>query len=106
MAKSKKIVREKRVNLRFSDSEYEQVLSLSKHDKPSTYIRDFIISQKRPPRPDPELKIIRRELSRIGSNLNQIARHCNTHKVSPSTTVLIAEVEELECQLISLAGKI
>ena len=106
MAQSKeKKARAHRVDVRFSDDEFQHLNLVRDGDTRSEFIRKLIFNKRAMPK-DPELKEIRRELSRIGTNLNQIARHCNTHKVSPSTAALIAEVEELECQLVSLAGKI
>ena len=106
MTKSKKkTARPHRVDVRFSDAEIQHLDLVRDGDTRSEFIRKLIFNKRAMPK-DPELKEIRRELSRIGSNLNQIAKFSNTKKVAPTTAVLLAVIEELETQITLLGGKI
>ena len=106
MAQSKeKKARAHRVDVRFSDAEFQHLNLVRDGDTRSEFIRKLIFNKRAMPK-DPELKEIRRELSRIGTNLNQIAKFSNTKKIAPSTAVLLAVIEELEEQISLLGGKI
>ena len=109
MAQSKKTgsnARTKKVDIRFSDDEYSHLLDLCKGEKPSSFLREFAISQKRPKRPDPAIREIRRELSRIGNNLNQIAKKCNETNSAIPALSMFSVIEEMQTQLDELRERL
>lgn len=69
-----------KVSVRLSDSEKEKLeLNASLSDlKVSAYIRHIILNTKPPTHKFDKTMII--QVAKIGNNLNQIARHTNTHK--------------------------
>lgn len=69
-----------KVSVRLSDSEKEKLeLNASLSDlKVSAYIRHIILNTKPPTHKFHKTMII--QVAKIGNNLNQIARHTNTHK--------------------------
>jgi hypothetical protein len=65
----------------------------------STYLRDLVA--KRLPavgagRRSPEAKAIMQELSAIGNNINQLARHANTVDEMPARAVLLTAMDRLK----------
>ena len=68
----------------------------------SDYIRQTCLSLRL--RRTPEERRRLRELARIGSNLNQIARWANTYKDSLEAVEVIAALASLETQIESFAA--
>ena len=69
-----------KVSVRLSDSEKEKLeLNASLSDlKVSAYIRHIILNTKPPIHKFDKTMVI--QVAKIGNNLNQIAKHANTHK--------------------------
>lgn len=69
-----------KVSVRLSDSEKEKLeLNASLSDlKVSAYIRHIILNTKPPTHKFDKTMVI--QVAKIGNNLNQIAKHANTHK--------------------------
>lgn len=68
----------------------------------SDYVRQTCLGLRL--RRTPEEKRRLRELARIGSNLNQIARWANTHKDSLEAVEVIAALTSLETQIENFAS--
>ena len=68
----------------------------------SDYVRQTCLGQRL--RRTPEEKRRLRELARIGSNLNQIARWANTYKDSLEAVEVIAALTSLERQIENFAS--
>ena len=68
----------------------------------STYLRDLCAQRKAKTtstpatRRNPEAKAIMRELSAIGNNINQLAKHANTLDEMPSQAVLLTAIDRLK----------
>ncbi len=66
----------------------------------STYLRDLCAerSAKMSPatRRNPEARAIMRELSAIGNNINQLAKHANTVDEMPSQAALLTAIDRLK----------
>jgi mobilization protein NikA len=65
----------------------------------STYVRDYCLKRSRKheaPRRNPEFKALLHELSAIGNNLNQLARHANTSHEMPSRMALAGALDKLK----------
>jgi uncharacterized protein (DUF1778 family) len=64
----------------------------------STYVRDLALKRAATvgaPRRNPQAKALLRELSAIGNNINQLARHANTRNELPTLLVLKAAMTTL-----------
>lgn len=96
-----------RVNVYFSDDELFDLKRRAGDVKPTQFLREFGLTGavNRPGIPQVNLDALK-ELSRIGSNLNQIARELHTLKSFDSTVLreLVAELNVLRTQLISVPG--
>lgn len=84
-----KNVREKRVNLRFDESEYDHLVSLADGRRVATYCRDVLLAKKVRKKSAKNkyqgLPVeLLRELNGIGNNLNQIARLAHQAKKANS----------------------
>ena len=95
------MAKDKRVTIRFTDDEYNQLKT--KADELgislSTYIRKKTLGNrgKISSKCDKELLY---EINRIGNNLNQIAKHCNTTKIIDK--VVLKSLAEIEKKLNDL----
>ena len=95
------MAKDKRVTIRFTDDEYNQLKS--KADELdislSTYIRKKTLGnrEKLSTKCDKELLY---KINRIGNNLNQIAKHCNTTKTIDK--LVLQSLVEIEKKLNDL----
>jgi hypothetical protein len=66
----------------------------------STYLRDLCANRTpgigAASRRNPEAKAIMRELSAIGNNINQLAKHANTVDEMPSQAALLTAIDRLK----------
>ncbi|WP_175507919.1 MobC family plasmid mobilization relaxosome protein [Halomonas korlensis] len=66
------------------------------------FVRDLALGKKSKRRAPPVNKELVREISKVGNNLNQIARHINTSKKSGldvSAIELLSEIREIRSSL-------
>lgn len=72
-----------RIQVRLNDIEYSKLISDIEKEKTtlSKHIRKLIIGSKLKEKPDKEFYKVMNELSRIGNNLNQIARVANEENI-------------------------
>lgn len=89
--------RTKEIKIRLTEDEYNSLLERKTKARLAEWIRETALEQqpKRKPKPtDPELLF---ELNRIGVNLNQIARQCNTQKPTielAQVAILLRKIEK------------
>ena len=69
--------RELSIKIRVTQDEKDKLNELKTQDELAAWMRELALSQKPIKRADPNLV---RAIGRIGSNLNQIAKHVNTNK--------------------------
>lgn len=69
--------RKKEIKIRVTDDELEQLNERKTQKSLAPWLRDIALGAAPIVRADPDLV---RELGRIGSNLNQIAKHANMNK--------------------------
>ena len=89
--------RTKRLEIALSEDEYNALL-----ERKTEWVREVALEQqpKRQPKViDPALLF---ELNRIGVNLNQIARQCNSQKPSIDLVSVLATLREIEKNLKKL----
>ncbi len=104
------------VNLRLTDTQYEIISKAAKQTtlSLSEYIRTQVIKGKVLAKYEivadvPELKKLISEFSRIGSNLNQIARHFNqggihSQEMRMAIQQCISEIYEMKYEVTKMAG--
>ena len=104
------------VNLRFTDTQYDIICKASKDTgfTISEYIRRQLMKGKVIAKYEivadvPELKKLIAEFGKIGSNLNQIARHFNqggihSQEMRQAINRCIAEIYEMKYEVIKMAG--
>ncbi|MDE7445096.1 MAG: MobC family plasmid mobilization relaxosome protein [Lachnospiraceae bacterium] len=104
------------INLRFTDIQYDIVCKASKDAglTISEYIRRQVMKGKVIAKYEivadvPELKKLIAEFGKIGSNLNQIARHFNqggihSQEMRQAINKCIAEIYEMKYEVIKMAG--
>lgn len=106
--------RTKRVEIQFTKTEYEQLLQKKTKARLAEWIRNTCLgsepSKKAKPVPkiDPALLVA---LSKIGSNLNQIAKHLNMDRTLSAqekikTLLELASIEQSLGELVGNADKI
>lgn len=106
----------RQINLRFTDTQYDIVCKASKEAglSISEYIRKQLMKGKVIAKYEivadvPELKKLAAEFGKIGSNLNQIARHFNqgdihSQEMRQAINRCIAEIYEMKYEVIKMAG--
>ena len=104
------------VNLRLTDTQYEIICKAAEQAdlSMSEYIRRQLIKGKVIAKYEivadvPELKKLIAEFGKIGSNLNQIARHFNqggihSQEMRQSINRCIAEIYEMKYEVVKMAG--
>ena len=104
------------INLRFTDTQYDIVCKASKDTglTISEYIRRQVMKGKVIAKYEivadvPELKKLVAEFGKIGSNLNQIARHFNqggihSQEMRQAINKCIAEIYEMKYEVVKMAG--
>lgn len=101
--------RTKRVEVQFTEAEYEQLLQRKTKARLAEWVRETCLgselSKKAKPVPkiDPALLVA---LSKIGGNLNQIARHLNTDRTlsAQEKVKALLELASIEQSLGELVG--
>ncbi|WP_427834625.1 MobC family plasmid mobilization relaxosome protein (plasmid) [Actinobacillus pleuropneumoniae] len=94
--------REKEIKIRLTENEYQALLERKTKARLAEWGREVALEQqpKRQPKViDPALLF---ELNRIGVNLNQIARQCNSQKPSIDLVSVLATLREIEKNLKKL----
>ena len=114
--KQKELRRTHRVMLRFTDTEYERLLSLAESASLplAEYIRKQVTGKQVKIKYEivadiPELKKLIAEFGKIGSNLNQIARHFNSggihsQEMRKAINQSIARIYEMKYEVLKMAG--
>ena len=115
--KQKELRRTHPVMLRFTDTEYERLLSLAESASLplAEYIRKQVTGKQVKIKYEivadiPELKKLIAEFGKIGSNLNQIARHFNSGGIQSRAMLeninhAISCIFEMREQVVEMAGK-
>lgn len=91
--------RTKEIKIRLTDSEHSELMRKKTKARLAEWIRDSVltgVSQRQIKAADPKLLF---ELNRIGVNLNQIARQCNSQKPSIDLVSVLATLRNIEKKL-------
>ena len=119
MARPKKdseLQHKRQIMLRLTDTEYEIVSESAKaaHLPLAEYVRKQIMKQKVTAKYEivadlPELKKLVAEFGKIGSNLNQIARHFNSggihsQEMRRAIDQSVARIYEMKFEVLKMAG--
>ena len=114
--KDRELRHKHQIMLRLTDTEYEIVSENAKatHLPTAEYVRKQIMKQKVTAKYEivadvPELKKLVAEFGKIGSNLNQIARHFNqggihSQEMRQAIGRCLAEIHEMQQEVIKMAG--
>lgn len=114
--KEKELTRSHHITLRLTDTQYDTITEAAKevNMSRSSYIRQLILNGKiiikYELRADiPELQKLTSEFHRIGSNLNQIAKHFNTgglhsQEIRSNINQCVAELYKLRKEVLKMAG--
>ena len=114
--KEKELQHKHQIMLRLTDTEYEIVSESAKaaHLPLAEYVRKQIMKQKVTAKYEivadlPELKKLVAEFGKIGSNLNQIARHFNSggihsQEMRRAIDQSVARIYEMKFEVLKMAG--
>ena len=114
--KEKELQHKHQIMLRLTDTEYEIVYESAKaaHLPLAEYVRKQIMKQKVTAKYEivadlPELKKLVAESGKIGSNLNQIARHFNSggfhsQEMRKAIDQSVARIYEMKYEVLKMAG--
>ena len=114
--KEKELQHKHQIMLRLTDTEYEIVSESAKaaHLPLAEYVRKQIMKQKVTAKYEivadlPELKKLVAEFGKIGSNLNQIARHFNSggihsQEMRRAIDQSVARIYEIKFEVLKMAG--
>lgn len=114
--KEKALQHKHQIMLRLTDTEYDIIAESAKtaHLPLAEYARKQIMKQKITAKYEivadlPELKKLIAEFGKIGSNLNQIARHFNSggihsQEIRKSIDQSIARIYEMKYEVLKMAG--
>ena len=114
--KEKELQHKNQIMLRLTDTEYEIVSESAKaaHLPLAEYVRKQIMKQKVTAKYElvadlPELKKLVAEFGKIGSNLNQIARHFNSggihsQRMLKAIDQSVARIYEMKYEVLKMAG--
>ena len=114
--KDKELRHKHQIMLRLTDTEYEIVSESAKaaHLPLAEYVRKQIMKQKVTAKYEivadlPELKKLVAEFGKIGSNLNQIARHFNSggihsQEMRRAIDQSVARIYEMKYEVLKMAG--
>ena len=89
--------REQSIKIRVTQDEKDRLNELKTQDELAAWMRELALNQKQIKRADPNLV---RAIGRIGSNLNQIAKHANSNKQLDSN--VLTSINRIESLLISV----
>jgi predicted transcriptional regulator len=89
------------MTFRLSPEERKRIEELAEAcgKKPSIFVRDRALARLR----IPTQQSLLRQLAGVATNLNQLTRYANTHRVSPPETVLLPLLDEVRALIIHLA---
>lgn len=91
--------RELSIKIRVTQDEKDKLNELKTQDELAAWMRELALNQKPIKRADPQLV---RAIGRIGSNLNQIAKHVNTNKqISDKELSSINRIESILIDVIN-----
>lgn len=114
--KDKELKHKHQIMLRLTDTEYEIVSESAKaaHLPLAEYVRKQVMKQKVAAKYEivaelPELKKLVAEFGKIGSNLNQIARHFNSggihsQEMRRAIDQSVARIYEMKFEVLKMAG--
>ncbi|MEH2942520.1 plasmid mobilization relaxosome protein MobC [Lachnospiraceae bacterium KK002] len=114
--KDKELQHKHQIMLRLTDTEYDIVYESAKaaHLPLAEYVRKQIMKQKVTAKYEivadlPELKKLVAEFGKIGSNLNQIARHFNSggihsQEMRKAIDQSVARIYEMKYEVLKMAG--
>jgi len=94
--------RTKRIEVAVTDDEYQQLLVRKTKPRLAEWLRELALDQEpiRTIKPvDPNLLY---QLNKISTNLNQIAKHCNTRAVDFDLVRVAIQLQAIEKQLSEL----
>lgn len=97
--------RTKEIKIRLTENEHKVLMDKKTKTRLAEWIRDTVLfsePQRKIKASDPKLLF---ELNRIGVNLNQIARQCNSQKPSIDLVSVLAELRNIEKKLIEIREK-
>ena len=102
MTKSEK--REKKISIRVSDTEKDDLLARCGRSELAVWMRETCLAEKPKRKPnyptiDPQLLY---QLSGIGNNINQIARHLNSKDFNPIDKVKVISILQSMAENIEL----
>lgn len=93
----------KRIEIRISESELEVLKEKAELSglNSSDYLRQLAITGKvkRYKKTDPVKAELVREMAKIGNNLNQISRWCNTHKSNAAAEEVLIALASIEKEI-------
>ena len=92
--------REQSIKIRVTQDEKDKLNKLKTQEELAAWMRELALNQKQIKRADPNLV---RAIGRIGSNLNQIAKHANTNKQLDNEILL--SINRVETLLIDVINK-
>lgn len=96
----------KEIKIRLTDSEYQALLERKTKSRLAEWLRELALDQAPKVQPRTLDPTIAFELNRIGVNLNQIARQCNSQKPSIDLVSVLATLRNLEKNLIKIREKV
>ena len=114
--KEKELKRNHIVTLRFNDTEYEIITENARnaHLPLAEFLRKLVMDKRVTVKYEivadvPELKKLIAEFGKIGSNLNQIARHFNqggihSQEIRQEINKCIAGIYEMKYEVVKMAG--
>ena len=114
--KDKELRHKHQIMLRLTDTEYEIISESAKaaHLPLAEYVRKQVMKQKITAKYEivadlPELKKLVAEFGKIGSNLNQIARHFNSggihsQEIRKAIDQSVARIYEMKYEVLKMAG--
>ena len=92
--------REQSIKIRVTQDEKDRLNKLKTQEELAAWMRELALNQKQIKRADPNLV---RAIGRIGSNLNQIAKHANTNKQLDNEILL--SINRVETLLVDVINK-
>lgn len=92
--------REQSIKIRVTQDEKDRLNELKTQDELAAWMRELALNQKQIKRADPNLV---RAIGRIGSNLNQVAKHANSNKQLDNN--VLTSINRIETLLIDVINQ-
>ena len=92
--------REESIKIRVTQAEKNRLNELKTQDELAAWMRELALNQKQIKRADPNLV---RAIGRLGSNLNQIAKHANSNKQLDNN--ILTSINRIETLLIDVINE-